>query len=57
MVVADYQHVCSAREWDYAGVNWVLPVFMVKCPGLELIWADVGHAGGLVDWVAAYFHE
>jgi putative transposase len=44
--------VHSAGIQDRAGAKQVLTALVARFPGLQLIWADGGYAGKLVEWVA-----
>ena len=44
-------HAASVQDRDGAGL--VLARLLGRFPRLELIWADGGYAGQLVDWVRA----
>jgi putative transposase len=43
--------VHSAGIQDRAGAKQVLTALVARFPGLQLIWADGGYAGKLVEWV------
>ena len=43
--------VHSAGIQDRAGAKQVLTTLVACFPGLQLIWADGGYAGKLVEWV------
>ncbi len=45
-------NVHSAGLQDREGAKSVLEMWAAKFPALELIWADGGYAGKLVDWVS-----
>ena len=45
--------VHAANLQDRDGAKLVLERVRSKCPRLQLIWADGGYAGQLVDWVKA----
>ena len=42
-------HAASVQDRD--GARLVLEKLRGKCPRLQLLWADGGYAGKLVDWV------
>lgn len=42
----------SAGIQDRDGAKQVLTALVIRFPGLQLIWADGGYAGKLVEWVA-----
>jgi putative transposase len=44
--------VHSAGIQDRDGAKQVLTALVIRFPGLQLIWADGGYAGKLVEWVA-----
>jgi putative transposase len=44
--------VHSAGIQDRDGAKQVLTALVTRFPGLQLIWADGGYAGKLVEWVA-----
>jgi putative transposase len=49
--------VHSAGIQDRDGAKLVLEALMAGFPGVQLIWADGGYAGKLVDWVATHLQR
>jgi putative transposase len=49
--------VHSAGVQDRDGAKSVLEALMAGFPGVQLIWADGGYAGKLVDWVARHLQR
>jgi putative transposase len=49
--------VHSAGIQDRDGAKSVLEALMAGFPGVQLIWADGGYAGKLVDWVATHLQR
>jgi putative transposase len=48
--------VHAADIQDRDGAKLVLERVRLQCPRLQLIWADGGYAGQLVDWVKSVCH-
>lgn len=53
LLLAVVVHAASVQDRD--GAKLVLAKLVARFPRLELIWADGGYAGQLVDWVRLIF--
>ena len=55
LVLMVYVHSAGIQDRD--GAKSVLEALMAGFPGVQLIWADGGYAGKLVDWVATHLQR